>query len=198
MSEEERALWEDRWKDRVGLKLPPSVWLVDRADRLPKPRHPDLGRALDWAGGDGRHALWLAELGWQVTLADIAPTALAAARDRALERGLSLETVPLDLSRTSPPGGPWDLILCFHYLDRGIARRAHELLTPGGLLIWVHQTRRNLERHARPPEHFLLEEGELARLLPPLEVVHLEEGWGEEGRHEARAIARAPDHGRPA
>ncbi len=192
MNEEERALWEGRWKDRVELKLPPAAWLVAQEDRLPKACPPISGRALDWAGGDGRHALWLAELGWQVTLADIAPTALSAARERAEVRGLCIETVPIDLSCSSPPGGPWDLILCFHYLDRGIARCALELLTPGGLLIWVHQTRRNLERHDRPPEHFLLEEGELARLLPPLEVVHLEEGWGEEGRHEARAIARAP------
>jgi hypothetical protein len=51
---------------------------------------------------------------------------------------------------------------------------------------------RNLERHSRPPREFLLDEGEARRLVQGWEVVHAEEGWLTEGRHEALIIARRP------
>jgi 2-polyprenyl-3-methyl-5-hydroxy-6-metoxy-1,4-benzoquinol methylase len=187
MSEGERRRWEARWEERRERELPPAAWFVIVADRFPAP-----GRALDWAGGDGRHAIWLAELGWRVTVADIAPNALAIARERAERRGVAIETALLDLERDPPPAGPWDLILCHHYLDRSLPVRVAVHLAPGGILAWVQQTVRNLERNPRPPRRYLLEEGEMRRLLAPLEIVLLEEGWSEEGRHEARALARRP------
>jgi hypothetical protein len=36
-----------------------------------------------------------------------------------------------------------------------------------------------------------LDEGELPALVEGLEVLRYEEGWLEEGRHEARVVARA-------
>ena len=57
-------------------------------------------------------------------------------------------------------------------------------------LVVVHPTRSNLERHDSPGPHHLLDDGELPGLIPGLEVVHYEEGWSEEGRHEARLVAR--------
>lgn len=185
MSDDERTRWQARWAERAAVELPPAAWIVEHAKLLPA-----RGRALDWAGGDGRHALWLAARGLDVTLADIAPNALATARARAAARGLDIECVELDLSRDPSPAGPFDLILCHHYLDRELPARALPHLAPGGLLLWVQPTRRNLERHDRPGERFLLEEGEMPRLLAAYEVVTLEEGWGSEGRHEARAIVR--------
>lgn len=179
--------WESRWRDRADLELPPTAWLVDHLDALPT-----AGRALDWAGGDGRHALLLAERGLDVTLVDIAPTALATAARRAGARGISLDPVAVDLAHDDPPPGPYAVVLCAHHLDRSMPARASGLLAPGGLLVWIQPTVRNLERHSRPPRDFCLAEGELATLLdrPEFEVVILEEGWGSEGRHEACGIAR--------
>jgi tellurite methyltransferase len=179
----------DRW-DRIhaargpGLAEPSSL-LTAEADRLPR-----AGRALDVAGGSGRHALWLARRGLAVTLADVSPVALARA---AAEAGdLPLATVEVDLERQPLPAGPWDLILCFHYLQRSLFPALAGALAPGGLLLFCQPTERNLERHAKPSRRFLLAEGELARLIAdlPLEILHLAEGWSAEGRHEARLIAR--------
>ena len=64
------------------------------------------------------------------------------------------------------------------------------LLVPGGWLVCELPTRKNLERHARPSARWLLDEGELARLVMGLEIVRLEEGWSAAGRHEARVVAR--------
>ena len=89
------------------------------------------------------------------------------------------------------PAGPWDLILQFHYLNRRLFEAYGRLLAPGGRLVVIHPTMKNLERHPKPSARFLLEEGELAGLIPSgLEVLHLVEGWSAEGRHEAVLVAQ--------
>jgi SAM-dependent methyltransferase len=59
-----------------------------------------VGRVLDVGCGTGEHALMAAALGLEVTGVDAAPIALAAAKDKARDRGLSvrfLEWNALDL-----------------------------------------------------------------------------------------------------
>jgi hypothetical protein len=67
-----------------------------------------------------------------------------------------------------------------------------QLLAPGGLLLFCQATVKNIERHPKPPRGYLIEEGELPRLVQGLDIVRYEEGWLEEGRHEARIVARRP------
>ena len=57
----------------------------------------------------------------------------------------------------------------------------------------VHPTRSNLRRHTRPGPRHLLGDGELPGLVRGLEVLRYEEGWTEQGRHEARLVARRRD-----
>ena len=47
----------------------------------------------------------------------------------------------------------------------------------------------NLERNGRPSRRFLVERGELADLVSPLQLVRFDEAWFG-GRHEARVLAR--------
>lgn len=191
MSAEERERWDARYRERGDQPAGEPSALVTGLD----PLLPRAGRALDLGGGDGRHALWLARRGLQVTIADVSPEGLGRARRLAAAAGLALETVELDLDEaTSLPPGPWALLLCFHCLWRPLPARAAAALAPGGLLVWVQPTVRNLERHPHPSARFLLAEGEMARLAGDggLEVVRLEEGWSVEGRHEALLVARRP------
>jgi SAM-dependent methyltransferase len=152
------------------------------ADALPR-----RGRALDAAGGAGRHTLWLASRGLDVTLVDVSDVAVTLARAAGIA-----DARVWDLEEQGAPPGPWDLILSFHYLHRPLFAAYAEALAPGGMLVVVQPTRRNLERHPRPPAPFLLDEGELPRLVPGLELLRYDEGWLEEGRHEARLLARRP------
>jgi SAM-dependent methyltransferase len=96
----------------------------------------------------------------------------------------------IDLEVEPLPDGPWDLVLSFHFLRRALFADFPRILAPGGLLVYVQPTRTNLERHDRPPAGFLLEDGELPGLVQGLEIVQYEEGWLDEGRHEARLVAR--------
>ena len=184
MSDADRTKWNARYAARGSLDEA-SVLLLGIADQLPR-----SGRALDVAGGGGRHALWLAKRGLDVTLVDISTAGLALARERADAQGASIATVQADLEVDPLPAGPWDLILSFHYLHRPLFEQFAGLLAPGGLLVFAQPTVRNLERHEKPPRPFLLPEGELATLAAGLEIVECSEAWRDNDRHEALLIAR--------
>jgi SAM-dependent methyltransferase len=184
MSDAERAKWNARYAEHGGSREPSSL-VTSLDDALPK-----RGKALDVAGGAGRHAIWMAQRGLSVTLADISDVALEIAAREAKAAGTTLQTVAVDFEADPFPEGPWDVILCFHYLWRPLFSIAPSVLAPGGLLVVVHPTLSNLERHARPGPSFLLEDGELKGLVRGLSIERLEEGWLSEGRHEARLIAK--------
>ena len=88
------------------------------------------------------------------------------------------------------PAGPFDVITCFHYLQRDLFPGLVARLAAGGWLFAEVATIRNLERHAHPSRRFLLEPGELRDLCAALEVVRFEEDWFDD-RHLARLAARA-------
>jgi SAM-dependent methyltransferase len=186
MSQAERTKWNARYAQE-GASREPSALIVELEDLLPR-----QGRAIDVAGGGGRHAVWLARRGLDVTLADIAEAGVDLARANASSAGVTLATQTIDFESDPFPEGPWDVILSFHFLLRPLFEVVPRVLAPGGLFIFVHPTRSNLERHPKPGPAFLLEDGEIEAVARgmKLDVVRCEEGWLAEGRHEARLVAR--------
>lgn len=184
MSDDDRTKWNERYATDVAPRAPSTLVTALDAD-LPR-----RGRALDLAGGTGRHAVWLAQRGMAVTLLDVSDVALKIAREHAAAAGVSLDTAAIDLETQPMPQGPWDLIVSFHYLQRALFDVFPHVLAAGGLLLFVQPTVSNLARHARPGASFLLGDGELPTLVRGLEVVRYDEGWLSEGRHEARLLAR--------
>ena len=122
-------------------------------------------------------------------LADVSDVALHAAEARAREAGVSIDTQRIDFETEPFPLGPWDLIVIVHFLLRPLFETFPTALAPGGTLVCIHPTTTNLQRHAKPPQRFLLEDGELPGLVNGLEIVHYEESWLSEGRHEAVLVA---------
>ncbi|HEX8823450.1 MAG TPA: class I SAM-dependent methyltransferase [Archangium sp.] len=188
MSEDDRKRWNSRYQEQPGAREP-SAFLRSLAGQLPS-----TGRALDVAGGTGHDALWLARRGLDVTLADISDVALERAGEAAREAGVALRLQRLDVETEPLPPGPFQVVLCLNFLWRPLFTGFPKVLAPGGLLVFSQPTRSNLQRHPHPSARFLLDEGELPRLLHDLAVVSYTEGWTEEGRHEARLVAtlRAP------
>lgn len=166
----------------------PSSWIVGQAELWPRG-----GRALDVACGRGRHALLLAGAGLEVTAVDRDAGALAALDERARRLGLAVRTAERDLETGEAPFGEdrYDLIVVVSYLHRPLFPHLIAALNPGGLLLYETFTRRQAESgHPRSPE-YLLEEGELRRLIRPLEVLREREGQFE-GRWVAAVAARRP------
>lgn len=189
MSDAERTKWNAKYAAEGALREP-SRLVLDLDDLLPR-----LGKALDLAGGGGRHAVWLAQRGLDVTLADISEEGLAIARAAATKAGVPLKTIAADFEADPLPDGPWDLILSFHYLHRPLFKAVPNALAPGGIFVFIHPTRKNLERHPKPGPNFLLEDGEIQDLARGFfEIIRCEEGWLAEGRHEAILVAQRPAH----
>lgn len=187
MAADDAARWDARYADG-DVATEPAVSFVEMARGLP------AGRALDVAGGAGRHALWLAGRGWEVTLVDISSVALDLAARHARQAGVVLTTEVRDLDTARLPAGPFELVVAVAFLDHQVLDQVPDVLAPGGRLLLVHPTVANLERHDRPPRRFLLEAGEVTTIPRRLglEVEVCEEGWSADDRHEARLLARRP------
>ena len=144
----------------------PSTW-VQRWSRLIRPQ----GSVLDVACGSGRHVLWLASQGFQVTGVDRDAAALEPL-------GPCAETVLADIE-----DGPWpfadrtfDAVVVTHYLWRPLLPLMVRALAPGG--VWIYETfaqgHERLGRPSRPA--FLLQPGELLQASAGLRVVAFEDG----------------------
>jgi len=151
----------------------PSSWLVENAARLPRE-----GRCLDLACGKGRHALLLAGAGLRVHAIDNDAERLAALSEIALRLGAPLTTEALDLQGEAVDlgSGVYDAILVFSFLHRPLFPRIAAALKPGGLLIYETFLKQQAERGQPKNPAYLLEPGELERLVAPLEVVAAREG----------------------
>jgi SAM-dependent methyltransferase len=126
MAEADRRRWDARYvAHEPGLRQP-SGSLVALADLLPQG-----GRALEVAGGTGRHALWLARRGLDVTLADISGVALELVRREAARAGLPLRTLAIDLEAEPLLPSRWDLILCVDFLWRSLLEAIPAAPAPG-------------------------------------------------------------------
>ena len=185
MSDADRDKWNARYRAEIPPREPSAV-LTGLAHHFPI-----RGRALDLAGGGGRHAIWLAQRGLTATLADISPVALELAAQRAAEAGVPLTTIETDLERDGLPAGPWDLIVCVCYLRRQLHPQFASVMAAQGILAVVQPTMTNLTWHAKPPADFLLNDGELPSLVSGLEVIYYEEGWLADDRHDAVLVGRA-------
>jgi len=102
------------------------------------------GRALDLACGEGRNAVWLAELGWDVTGVDFSGVGLEKARRLAETRGVSVQWELADLTEYEPTRESFDLVIVMYLHLPEAARRvvfgraAAAVATGGSLLVVGH------------------------------------------------------------
>jgi len=190
-----RDRWNERYAqpDRAWLPETPSEWLVAHADLLS-----GGGRALDVACGDGRNALYLAQLGYMVDAIDVSDVAIGALRAETQARGLAMTIRPrvVDLEREPLPEGPYDVIVMLNFLQRDLFGPLRQALAPGGLLVFETLAQCHVDElgHSFNPE-YLLAPGELASAFGDLEIVAHHEGVAQRSggaRGVAGIVARRP------
>jgi len=176
MSDTERTAWDRRYSEGSHQSLIPDPLLVSAYDEFIAPSFLQPGRALDLAGGVGRHAMFLAERGWDVALIDVSPTALELAKTEIGRRGLRVSAELADLTETPLAVSSFDLVLNFFYLERTLFPQIAAALKTGGLLIFKTYTRDQLRLGGGPthPMH-LLESNELLRAFDGLRILHYHE-----------------------
>lgn len=112
------------------------------------------GRALDLGAGEGRHALWLADKGWQVTAVDFSAVGIDRGRREAESRGLAVDWVVEDVTTWHPPEGTtFDLALvAYLHIPEDVFSRLGRWLAPGGALVVVGHALRNLTEGVGGPQ----------------------------------------------
>ena len=136
---------------------------------------PERARVLDIATGAGHTGLYLASLGHEVTLADLAAPMLERARELAAERGLRVEFRQHTAEELPYPDRSFDLVTCrvaahhFTSPEKFVTETAR-VLKPGAFFLlidgsvpdgepaaeeWLHQ----VEKARDPSHHRLLSPG---------------------------------------
>lgn len=152
----EAAQWDAKYAEReLVWSAGPNVFVEQYAADLP------VGRALDVAGGEGRNALWLADRGWDATVADFSQVALDRAqriRDERPEKNGSFGVRRVDVLAEPLGDQDHDLVVVAYLqlaeLQRRVAlRSAAEAVAPGGHLLVVAHHTDNLADGYGGPQH---------------------------------------------
>ena len=154
--------WNERYAERQQWSVEPNRLIAELLIDVPP------GDAVDLAAGEGRHALWLAGLGWRVTAVDFSDVGLA--RGRAQPGADAVTWVVADARSWTAPPGSLDLVLvAYLHLPQD---ETLELLTgavgwlrPGGrLLVLGHDVENLTAGVGGPPDPAILHSVE--RLTP--------------------------------
>ena len=168
-----RARWNERYRKR-GAELPEPSRLVGLLEPYLRPGL----EGLDVACGLGVDAERLAALGCLMTAWDYADAAIARLRERVP----TVRAQVRDVLAEPPEPESLDLVLSVHFLERELFPHLVAALRPGGLLAVQTFVRGGRGGPANPA--FRLAPGELADLVAPLEILHLDE------LDEAAVVAR--------
>lgn len=187
-SEKPRETWDERYANGKYSAAAPHRLLISLVEKL-KP-----GKALDLACGAGRHAVFLAENGFQVTAVDNSAAGINIAKGRAAEKAVEIDFLLADLEagEFTIAENAFDLICDFYYLQRDLFGAMKKGVRAGGMIVAaIH-----IYGTGEPEGRFLLREGELKEFFEGFEILHYHEtpttdtDAGEHRRRTAEIVAR--------
>ena len=153
----------------------PAAWLAANVDLLPPG-----GTILDVASGAGRNALFLARQGWRVHAVDHDAAALAelshAAERAAVSDLITTECIDLEADGVVLGSRRYAGVVVVNYLHRALMPAIVDALAAGGVLIYETFTIAQASRGRPSNPAFLLQPGELPRLVSQLRIIRSREG----------------------
>jgi len=155
MSLQDQEKWDKKYTSTPNLleKRKPSEKLV----KFTKSIDAKTKQALDFACGNGRNSIYLAELGFYVDALDISDIALNNLNQNNI-KNINTKQIDLDNFNTDKK---YDLIVKCNYLDRDAISTLINALNKNGLM--VIETYMDHESNTKPNSNpdFLLKAGEL-------------------------------------
>jgi 2-polyprenyl-3-methyl-5-hydroxy-6-metoxy-1,4-benzoquinol methylase len=188
--ENERDRWNRKYSEAsVSSSLIPDPFLPWAFSKYILPLFPRGGKALDLAGGTGRHAIWMAQQGWDVTLIDISETGVEQARVNAGSLATHINFVVDDLTHFKASQTQFDVVMAFFYLERTTFADIVKTVRPGGLLVYKTYTEAQANWGNGPKSlNHLLKAEELLQSTGMLRTLHYAEVVAE--RATAELVAR--------
>jgi SAM-dependent methyltransferase len=193
VSEADRQKWDKRYREgSYGDRTHPTDLLADWLPRLADGE--PGGRALDVACGAGRNALFLAEVGYNVTAIDISNIALERAGQTARELGLKIDWILADLelgqAATGLPQGPFDLVVMIRYVNMLLIPVLASRLSDQGYLVCEEHLETDQEVIGPKNPAYRLKPDELLNAASGLEVQFYQEGMVEDPDGRKAALAQ--------
>jgi SAM-dependent methyltransferase len=141
--------WDERYAERQQWSSEPNALIAEFLTGLPP------GEAVDLAAGEGRHALWLAGLGWRVTAVDF--SAVGLARGAAQPGAERVSWVTADVTTwTAPPASQDLVVVAYLHLSQddtvAVLTRAVGWLRPGGRLLVLGHDLANIDHGVGGPQ----------------------------------------------
>jgi SAM-dependent methyltransferase len=127
--------WDERYgADEFAYGTEPNGFLASVADKIPN------GKVLCLAEGEGRNAVYLAGLGYDVTAVDASAVGMEKAQRLAKERGVEIKTIVADLAEFDIEPDSWDgIVSIFCHVPLAIREPLHRKvvagLKQGGVLV---------------------------------------------------------------
>ncbi len=168
------ADWDERYAGERQWSAEPNRLVAELLTGVPP------GDAVDLAAGEGRHALWLAGLGWRVTAVDFSGAGLT--RGRQQPGADEVSWVQADVLAWAAPPESLDLALVayLHLPEddtRALLERAVGWLRPGGRLLLLGHDVENIASGVGGPQEpsILYSVERLAPVAGLLDVDRLEQ-----------------------
>ena len=166
--------WNERYSESgFAYGTEPNEFLISVVDRIPH------GRILSLAEGEGRNAVYLASLGYEVTGVDGSEVGLRKAMELAKKRGVAITTIQADLDEFVIGLEQWDgIIACYCHLPSATRISLHHAavrgLKPGGVFVLEAFSKKQLAYDTGGPKSLdmLMSLDELKLELVGLEFIH--------------------------
>ncbi len=129
------TFWDDRYnRPEYVYGTEPNEFLAEQARHIPR------GRVLCLAEGEGRNAVHLAKLGYEVTAVDASAVGIEKTKALAAENGVEVETHVADLADFNIEPNAWrGIVSLFAHVPRPLRAEVHRCcvqgLAPGGMFI---------------------------------------------------------------
>jgi SAM-dependent methyltransferase len=170
----DNSSWNQRYSQPgFAYGTEPNNFLASTIEKIPK------GRVLSLGEGEGRNAVFLAGLGYDVTAVDSSDVGLAKAQQLASYRGVTLATVTEDLADFQIGTEDWEgIISIFCHVPPSVRvplyRRVVNGLKPGGCFVLEAFTPKQLHLGTGGPKEVdrLMNLDDLKRELSGLQFVH--------------------------
>ncbi len=120
-------MWDERYSQPgFTYGTAPNEFLVSVADQIPQ------GRVLCLAEGEGRNAVYLAELECEVVAVDSSEVGLLKAEQLAVEHNVHIKTVVADLADFVIESQSWDAIISiFCHLPSALRQHVYRMAVAG-------------------------------------------------------------------
>lgn len=120
-------MWNERYSaPEYAYGTKPNDFLVSVASKIPP------GRVLCLAEGEGRNAVYLASLGYEVVAVDQSSVGLAKAEQLAAQRHVKIQTITANLADFMVEPKSWQgIVSIFCHLPSALRRQVHRAAVAG-------------------------------------------------------------------